>query len=136
MRWGVGGSAYYTIGGHLVHLVIVCSFAPGQRRQKGGAIWLCSQNNRGNGETGTEPQGSSRQWYEALCKRDFVFCFQTSPHSLHTCKVNPFHELLFQATALNCEFAWVISVSRVYGVMLLQATWLCVCVWGVHVCLW
>ena len=48
-------------GGHLTYLVIVCSLAPGQRRQKGGVSWLCSQNNRGNGETGTEPQGSSRQ---------------------------------------------------------------------------
>ena len=27
---------------------------------------LCSQNNWSNGETGTEPQGSSRQWFEGI----------------------------------------------------------------------
>lgn len=39
MEVGEGGSAQAepTEGGHSAHLVIVCLFAPGQRRQKGVA---------------------------------------------------------------------------------------------------
>lgn len=79
-------------GGHLAHLVIVCVFALGQGTQKRRASWLCSQNNWGNGETGTEPQGSSRRWYKALCKRDCVCCFQTSPLCLACMQNKPFSE--------------------------------------------
>lgn len=59
----------------------------GDKRE--GASWLCSQNNRGNDEIGTEQRGSSRQWHEALCGRNSVRRSQTGPRSLHTCKVNP-----------------------------------------------
>lgn len=105
-------------GGPLTYLVIVRLFAPGQRRQKGGACWLCSQNNWGNGETGTKPQGSSRQGYEALCKRDFVCWFQTCPHAKPTLSMRCFS--VYCTNHEGCGFALVISAIRSDNIMLLQ----------------
>ena len=76
-RWGRGGQrrqSLLKVDIQLTWSLSVCLLrVRGDKREWRGR--LCSQNNWSNGETGTEPQGSSRQWFEGIVQEWFcVLC--------------------------------------------------------------
>lgn len=75
---------------------------------------LCSQNNWSNGEAGTEPQGSSRQWCEGIVQEGFCvlcFFFQTSPHS------QPCTHAKWKTLLMRCSFQ---------STVLIMNSWICI----------
>lgn len=84
----------------MAHLIwFVCSGSE-EIKDGGEASWLCSQNNRGNSETGTKPQGAPGNGTRYCERRKNFVCVCVLFSGQPTCKAMPFHEVQFQSAAL------------------------------------
>lgn len=111
--WGQRRQSLLKVDTRLTWSLSVCLLrVRGDKREWRGR--LCSQNNWSNGEAGTEPQGSSRQWCEGIVQEGFCvlcFFFQTSPHS------QPCTHAKWKTLLMRCSFQ---------STVLIMNSWICI----------